>query len=1289
MTIKTHFNPRLAGTLVAVMGMLCMLYAPAAHAAPLSSVSSISPCVGSPAPAKGRWKHVIVLMFENQSYSKVIGSPDAPFISGLVNKCASAYSGRVGSAPKNNWHDSNYLVSGVLEKSYNSKPSYGVLTSGRPASETGIVDDTYSTTTDVDNIYNVLRLAGRDAKNYYSGTASATPCASSNFVGAYHDTLRYYKNLGGQSSDPTSYCNTHDKPITQFYSDLAAGSLPAYSMILPTNCQNMHSCSSVSNVINNADTWAKNFLNPVFESAQYKSGDTAIFYIWDEDTAIPNVLIAPSVVAGSKVPVPSGSAPISHYSALRTVSEMLGVPYVGYSEQAPSLLSTFTGGGTVTSSPGDTSIPTIALTSPANGATVTGGQINVLTSASDNTGVTKVDFAVNGQAKGSVTTAPYTFTWNTAGLSNGSYTIKATAYDAAGNSAFSSSTVTFVAPTACSRIPTDLGTATSTVSVPTSGTYHAWSRMYAPDGTNNSYYLQIDANCPVNVGDSKTLNANTWTWVNHKDGSTTPIDVSLTAGTHTLTMIGREKGVRLDRVLLLKDACTPTGNGDNCTATADTTPPSVTLTAPPANETVKGTIQLSATASDQGGSGVSRVEFFYNGTNPIDSKTVSPYSVTWDTTSIPNGTYALTAKATDAAGNSKVSASSVVTINNADTTPPSTPQDFVVKSSTSAAIVTSWSASTDTGGSGLAGYHLYRNGALISTGTETSFEDPTVSDSTHYTYAVDAYDVAGNTSDRATLTASTATPSDATAPTVPTNLAAKSSASGRIDLSWKASTDTGGSGIAGYYVRRNSSIVSPLIVGTTFADTTVVAGSQYTYDIIAVDGAKNTSSPSKTVVITTARVTDTTPPSVPGGVAALAVGSSQVNISWHPSSDTGGSGLVGYNVYRDGTKLTANAPTIGDTYGDATVQSGRTYVYTVTAIDRSGNESARSESTSVSTPTADSQVLLSDTFQQGASNWTTELGNWNIVNDSKRGAVYRQTASRDAWSTFGSNNWTDYSVEAAIRPTDFKPPKDGTSFAALYGRWQDESHWYYVVLRNTGVLELKRNNANTYTLLASKKMAVTPNAWYKIRLQMIGSSLKVYVDGKSVLSATDTTIEHGKVGLGTYYAKADYDDVIVSRSAVPQVLSFQPTDDAEIQKNEPTANFGAAKTMMADASPVKNYLTKFVVSGINGRNVTSAKLKLYNTNNSSKGEKFWPVASNNWKESSLTWSNAPNAAATPIFSLGGTRKGNTYEVDVSSYIRSDGTFSLRATTSGQDGTGFATKEATTKSQRPTLILTVQ
>ncbi|HET8708709.1 MAG TPA: hypothetical protein VFL85_00335, partial [Candidatus Saccharimonadales bacterium] len=73
-------------------------------------------------------------------------------------------------------------------------------------------------------------------------------------------------------------------------------------------------------------------------------GDTALFFVWDEDTNIPNVLAAPSIKPGSHPTVPSGSNPISHYSALRTWQEMLGLsPFLGNSGQAPSLLSFYNG----------------------------------------------------------------------------------------------------------------------------------------------------------------------------------------------------------------------------------------------------------------------------------------------------------------------------------------------------------------------------------------------------------------------------------------------------------------------------------------------------------------------------------------------------------------------------------------------------------------------------------------------------------------------------------------------------------------------------------------------------------------------------------------------------------------------------------------------------------------------------------------------------------------------------------------------------------------------------------
>jgi phospholipase C len=295
--------------------------------AAVGTVSADTPCVGATKPAQ--WKHVVVLIFENKTYNEVIGTSDSPFITSLAHKCGSY----------TNWKDANYKASGQTDGSYVSKPNYATLTSGVSPSVHGLTSDSYTTTSTVDNIFNRLRSIGKSAKVYQSGGTNS--CATSNFSGAYHDPLRYYTNLGAQSADPTSYCNQNDLPIGNFMTDVTSGNLPAYSVVLPTNNQNTH-----NNTIASGDAWAEDFLTPLLNSNQYKSGDTAIFFLWDEDTPIPNVLLAPSIKAGSQPAAPaSGAPPIGHFSATRTWQEMLGVtPFLGDTGQAPSLLTFFNGG---------------------------------------------------------------------------------------------------------------------------------------------------------------------------------------------------------------------------------------------------------------------------------------------------------------------------------------------------------------------------------------------------------------------------------------------------------------------------------------------------------------------------------------------------------------------------------------------------------------------------------------------------------------------------------------------------------------------------------------------------------------------------------------------------------------------------------------------------------------------------------------------------------------------------------------------------------------------------------
>ncbi len=82
----------------------------------------------------------------------------------------------------------------------------------------------------------------------------------------------------------------------------------------------------------------------------------------------------------------------------------------------------------------DTTLPIVAITQPVDGGTVAKNtKVSLAATASDNVGVTRVDFYVNGTLACSDATAPYTCVWQVPSVSGRTYSIQAKAYDAAGN----------------------------------------------------------------------------------------------------------------------------------------------------------------------------------------------------------------------------------------------------------------------------------------------------------------------------------------------------------------------------------------------------------------------------------------------------------------------------------------------------------------------------------------------------------------------------------------------------------------------------------------------------------------------------------------------------------------------------------------------------------------------------------------------------------------------------------------------------------------------------------------
>ncbi|TPD66813.1 chitinase [Stenotrophomonas maltophilia] len=186
-------------------------------------------------------------------------------------------------------------------------------------------------------------------------------------------------------------------------------------------------------------------------------------------------------------------------------------------------------------------------------------------------------------------------------------------------------------------------------------------------------------------------------------------------------------------------------------------PPVVSLTSPANGATFSAgsTVNVTANASDADGS-VSKVEFFRDGSS-LGIDTSAPYSASWANASA--GSHTLRAVATDNNNATASTATITITVNAAsgDTTAPSVPGGLAVGTRTANSIALSWNPSTDnTGGSGVAGYDVYRNGSLVGSPSSASYVDGGLTASTSYSYRVRARDNAGNASAQGTaVTAST------------------------------------------------------------------------------------------------------------------------------------------------------------------------------------------------------------------------------------------------------------------------------------------------------------------------------------------------------------------------------------------------------------------------------------------------------------------------------------------------------------------------------------------------------
>ncbi len=208
--------------------------------------------------------------------------------------------------------------------------------------------------------------------------------------------------------------------------------------------------------------------------------------------------------------------------------------------------------------------------------------------------------------------------------------------------------------------------------------------------------------------------------------------------------------------------------------------------------------------------------------------------------------------------------------------------------------------------------------------------------------------------------------------------------------------------------------------------------------------------------------------------------------------------------------------------------------------------------------------------------------------------------------------------------------------------------------------------------------AATNSSWY-----YNGASRLLYL---KVRQATDTSsVSITLANTGTITPTFTHTPTPTA-SSLPTTLMFAPVADTYVQSDQPTMNFGASNQFVTDSSPIRNMYLKFAVSGIGTQTIVNAKLRIYCMDSSAFGGAFYRVADTTWSEGTVNWNTAPLADTNSLATLGAVAAGNWYEVDVSSLVNGDGTYSFKVSSTSADGAYYSTKEGTA-GFAPQLIVT--
>jgi len=184
---------------------------------------------------------------------------------------------------------------------------------------------------------------------------------------------------------------------------------------------------------------------------------------------------------------------------------------------------------------------------------------------------------------------------------------------------------------------------------------------------------------------------------------------------------------------------------------------------------------------------------------------------------------------------------------------------------------------------------------------------------------------------------------------------------------------------------------------------------------------------------------------------------------------------------------------------------------------------------------SDPNLLLEDDFETGsAAQWLEVAGSpWSVAPDAgQAGYGYQLTPLFDDFyaSVAKDGSWTDQIIDADVQVLEFGGTGTG-DVVSLLGRFANIDNYYAAVLRPDGRAAIRARVAGSApsSIKTSPALGITTGTWYHLRFELVGSALRLLVDGQLVAEIADGSLTKGTVALGGDNTAAVFDNVRVTR----------------------------------------------------------------------------------------------------------------------------------------------------------------